>query len=54
MSKNQNRQERRDFLKASAVAGVGYWVAGGVTAQESKSPNEKVGNRLRWRRRQGP
>jgi len=33
---------RRQFLQATAVAGVGYWVAGGVRAQESKSPNERI------------
>jgi len=33
---------RRQFLQASAVAGIGYWVAGGVQAQESKSPNERI------------
>lgn len=33
---------RRDFLKASAAAGVGYWVAGRAVAQESKSPNEQI------------
>jgi predicted dehydrogenase len=33
---------RRDFLKTSAVIGAGYFVAAGVTAQESKSPNEQV------------
>jgi predicted dehydrogenase len=33
---------RRQFLQTSAVAGVGFWVAGGVQAAESKSPNEKI------------
>ena len=33
---------RRQFLKASAAAGVGYWVAGGLAKAESKSPNEKL------------
>jgi predicted dehydrogenase len=33
---------RRDFLKATTAAGVGFWVAGGARAEESKSPNEKV------------
>jgi predicted dehydrogenase len=33
---------RRQFLQTTAVAGIGYWVAGGVRAQESKSPNERV------------
>jgi predicted dehydrogenase len=34
--------DRRKFLQASAAAGIGYWVAGGLAAQESKSPNEKI------------
>jgi predicted dehydrogenase len=29
-------------LQTSAAAGVGFWVAGGLQAQESKSPNEKI------------
>jgi predicted dehydrogenase len=33
---------RRQFLQTTAVAGIGFWVAGGVQAKESKSPNEKV------------
>jgi predicted dehydrogenase len=33
---------RRSFLQTSAAAGLGYWVAGGVQAQESTSPNEKI------------
>lgn len=37
-----HRTIRRDFLKSSAAAGLGYWVAGGVRAAESKSPNEKI------------
>jgi predicted dehydrogenase len=36
------RTSRRDFLQVTAATGIGYWVAGGVQAQESKSPNEKV------------
>ena len=36
------RSSRREFLQASAVAGVGFWVAGGVRAEESKSPNEQI------------
>lgn len=38
----QRRSNRRDFLKTSAAAGIGYWVAGGVTLAESKSPNEQI------------
>lgn len=36
------QQQRRDFLKTTAAASIGYWVAGGVALAESKSPNEKV------------
>lgn len=36
------RTSRREFLQTSAVVGIGYWVAGGVRAEESKSPNEKI------------
>jgi predicted dehydrogenase len=39
MRRNANR---REFLQTTAAAGVGYWVAGGALAQESRSPNEKV------------
>ena len=38
-----NKTNRRRFLQTTAATtAVGYWVAGGVQAQESKSPNEKV------------
>jgi hypothetical protein len=36
---------RREFLQASAVAGIGFWVAGGVSADEEKkerSPLERL------------
>ncbi len=33
---------RRTFIKTTAMAGAGYWVAGGVSAKESTSPNEQV------------
>ena len=33
---------RRQFLQTTAAAGIGFWVAGGVQAAESKSPNEKI------------
>jgi predicted dehydrogenase len=33
---------RRNFLQASAAAGIGYWVTGGVSAAESRSPNEQI------------
>ncbi len=37
-----HRSNRRRFLQTTAVTGIGFWVAGGVRAQESKSPNEKI------------
>jgi len=36
------RATRRRFIQTSAIATAGYWVAGGVKAEESKSPNEKI------------
>jgi predicted dehydrogenase len=33
---------RREFLQTSAATGIGFWVAGGVSAAESNSPNEKI------------
>ncbi len=36
------RSNRRQFLQSTAVAGIGFWVAGGVQAKESRSPNERV------------
>jgi predicted dehydrogenase len=33
---------RRQFLQTTAVAGIGYWVAGSTQAKESKSPNERI------------
>ncbi len=33
---------RRRFLQTSAVAGIGFWVAGGARAKESKSANGKI------------
>jgi predicted dehydrogenase len=35
------RPSRREFLKATSLAGVGFWVSG-VAAQESNSPNERI------------
>jgi len=34
-----HQASRRQFLQTGAAIGIGYWVAGGVHAQESKSPN---------------
>lgn len=36
------RQTRRDFIQDVGFAGLGFWVAGGVSVAESKSPNEKI------------
>jgi predicted dehydrogenase len=36
------RTNRRDFLKQSTLAGVGFWVAGGLARADSKSPNDKI------------
>jgi predicted dehydrogenase len=36
------RTTRRDFLKATALAGAGFWALGGVALAESRSPNEKL------------
>ena len=33
---------RRKFLQASAAASLSYWVAGGIKAAESRSPNERI------------
>jgi len=33
---------RRQFLQTTAAAGVGFWVAGGVRAQDSKSSLEQI------------
>ena len=36
------KTNRRDFLKLSSLAGVGYWVGGSYT-KAAQSPNEKLG-----------
>jgi predicted dehydrogenase len=36
------RTSRRQFIQESALAGIGFWAAGGLTAQESKSANDKI------------
>ncbi len=41
----KDRFSRRDFVKTSAAVGAGfagYWVAGGVKALDSTSPNEQI------------
>jgi predicted dehydrogenase len=39
MSQSSNR---RDFLKQSALAGIGFWAAGGLTVAASKAANEQI------------
>jgi predicted dehydrogenase len=36
------RTQRRDFLKASALAGAGFWIANSYGQTNSRSPNEKL------------
>ena len=37
-----HRPTRREFLQTTAATGIGFWVAAGARAEESKSPNEKI------------
>src|SRR5271169_1963959 len=37
-----HRTSRRTFLKQSALAGVGFWAAGGVALAAAKGPNDKL------------
>ncbi len=36
------RTNRRQFIQQTGLAGLGFWVAGGLTPGISKSPNEKL------------
>src|SRR5579862_103875 len=36
------RTQRRQFLKETAAAGLGFWIAGGVALTESRAANERV------------
>jgi predicted dehydrogenase len=36
------RTQRRDFLKTSALAGAGFWIAAGTSRVAADSPNEKL------------
>ncbi len=36
------RSNRRQFIQQTGLAGIGFWVAGGLTKGISKSPNEKL------------
>lgn len=41
--KNHNVQQgRRRFLKGAALAGAGYWVAGGVSLAQEKGANDRI------------
>lgn len=42
MGSQDHGASRRDFLKTTAAAGVGFWVAGGIAARASTSPNEQL------------
>jgi predicted dehydrogenase len=37
-----HKPTRRQFVQTAAISSVGYWAAGGIQAQESKSPNERI------------
>ena len=37
-----SRSNRRQFLQTTAATGIGFWVAGGLEAKESKSPNQRI------------
>jgi predicted dehydrogenase len=36
------RTNRRQFIKTTALTGIGFWIAGRSDAQESRSPNERI------------
>jgi predicted dehydrogenase len=36
------RTNRRDFLKQATLAGVGFWVAGGLSVAEGREANDKI------------
>jgi predicted dehydrogenase len=36
------KQQRREFIKTAASAGLGFWVAGEIRAAEKKSANEEI------------
>src|SRR6185437_4511840 len=36
------RTNRRQFIQQTGLAGLGFWVAGGLTPVLSRSPNEKL------------
>src|SRR6202158_5004906 len=38
----RDKTNRRDFLKQTSLAGVGFWVAGGIALADDKSANGKI------------
>ena len=48
-----DKSKRRDFLKATTAAGVGYWASAGSTQAESRSPNERVNQGRKTGRKTG-
>jgi predicted dehydrogenase len=42
MQPQKRQSSRRDFMRYSAAAGAGYWVAGGLALKASASPNEQL------------
>src|SRR5229473_8719012 len=38
----KHRTNRRDFLKQTSIAGVGFWVAGGSAIPQSRAANDKI------------
>lgn len=42
MTKKINNQSRRTFMQTSAVAGAGFWAAGGVAPKKSLAANEEI------------
>jgi len=38
----KRRTNRRTFLQETSLAGLGFWVAGGISLADSKSANEKL------------
>ena len=38
----KRRTNRRTFLQESSLAGLSFWVAGGISLADSKSANEKI------------
>src|SRR5436853_7213412 len=41
-SRMSRKSSRREFMQTTALAGVGYFVAAGVTPRESRAANEQI------------